>query len=299
MSYTNPNMPPGGTATLAGRRVARIGFGAMQLPGPGVWGPPRDRGTALAVLRRAIELGVNHIDTAHYYGDNVSNELIHAALHPYPDDLVIVSKVGGERDAQGGWIAAQRPERLRAGVEANLRVLEIEQVPVVNLRLMDEGYVGPSMDFDAQLAEMVALRDEGKIGGIGLSGVTLDRLRHAASAGIVCVQNPYSLLDRSGEPLFNWCRENGIAWVPFFPLGSAFPGHPKVTEHPAVIAASHTLGATPAQVGLAWILAHGPHTLLIPGTSSLEHLEENVATANMRLDPDTLTVLDSLALTTT
>ena len=299
MSHSNTDMPPGGTAFLAGRQVARIGFGAMQLPGPGVWGPPRDRGTALAVLRRAIELGVNHIDTAHYYGDNVSNELIHAALYPYPEDLVIVSKVGGERDSQGGWIPAQRPERLRAGVEANLRALEIEQVPVVNLRLIDEGYGGPSVDFDAQLAEMVALRDEGKIGGIGLSNVTLDRLRHAAPAGIACVQNPYSLLDRAGEPLFNWCRKNGIAWVPFFPLGSAFPGNPKVTEHPAVIAASHTLGATPAQVGLAWILAHGPHTLLIPGTSSLEHLEENVAAANVRLDPLALTVLDSLALTTT
>jgi pyridoxine 4-dehydrogenase len=207
--------------------------------------------------------------------------------------------VGGERDPRGGWIPAQRPERLRAGVEANLRALEIEQVPVVNLRLMDEGYVGPSVDFDAQLAEMVALRDEGKIGGIGLSNATLDRLRHAAPAGIACVQNHYGLLDRAGEPLFDWCRENGIAWVPFFPLGSAFPSNPKVTEHPAVIAASHTLGATPAQVGLAWILAHGPHTLLIPGTSSLEHLEENVAAANVRLDPHTMTLLDALAVTTT
>jgi pyridoxine 4-dehydrogenase len=293
---------PGGTAALAGRPVARIGFGAMQLPGPGVWGPPRDRDAALAVLRRAIELGVDHIDTAQYYGRGVSNELIHAALHPYPEGLVLVSKVGSDRDDEGGWIPAQRPEQLRAGVEANLRTLGVEQVDVVNLRLMDEGPGGhpvpadQQVGLDSQLAEMAALRDEGKIGGIGLSNATIDQLRQALPAGIACVQNPYSLLDGSGEPLLDLCREHGLAWVPFFPLGSAFPGMPKVTEHPVVVEAAAALGATPAQVGLAWLLAHDPGTLLIPGTSSPAHLEENVAAGGVRLDPATMDALDSLAV---
>ena len=217
------NDRPGGTGTLAGRPVARIGFGAMQLPGPGVWGPPRDRDTAVAVLRTAVELGVNHIDTAQYYGPDVANDLIRAALHPYPDDLVLVSKVGAERDAQGGWNPAQRPEQLRAGVEANLRSLAIERLGAVNLRLPG-GAGEPGVDLDSQLAEMVALRDEGKIAGIGISNVTADQLRRALPVGLVCVQNPYSLLDRSGEPLLQLCREHDLAWVPFFPLGSAFPG---------------------------------------------------------------------------
>ncbi|MDQ6900648.1 MAG: aldo/keto reductase, partial [Candidatus Dormibacteraeota bacterium] len=235
----------------------------MQLPGPHVSGPPRDRDTALAVLRRAVELGVNHIDTAQYYGPDVANELIHSALHPYPDDLVLVSKVGAERDAQGGWTPAQRPEQLRAGVEANLRTLAVEQVGVVNLRLLDaDQAAGQGVDLDSQMAEMVALRDEGKIGGIGISNVTIDQLRQALPAGIACVQNAYSLLDRSGEPLLDLCREHNMAWVPYFPLGSAFPGVPKVTQHPAVVAAATSLGATPAQVGLAWLLAHDSHVLV-------------------------------------
>jgi pyridoxine 4-dehydrogenase len=292
---------PGGTAKLAGREVARIGFGAMQLPGPGVWGPPRDRGTALAVLRRAVELGVNHIDTAQFYGDGVANGLIRAALHPYPENLVLVSKVGAERDAHGGWIPAQRPEQLRAGVEANLRTLGAEQIDVVNLRLVDElpgaGPLpdGQKADLDSQLAEMAALRDEGKIGGIGISTVTIGQLRQALPAGLTCVQNAYSLLDRSGEPLLDLCRQHGVAWVPYFPLGSAFPGMPKVSEHPAVTEAAAALGATPAQVGLAWLLAHDPATLLIPGTSSLGHLEDNIAAADVRLDPATIDILNGLA----
>jgi pyridoxine 4-dehydrogenase len=286
--------PPGGVAPLAGRPVARIGFGAMQLPGPRVSGPPRDRGTAVAVLRRAVELGVNHIDTAQYYGPDVANELIHSALHPYPDDLVLVSKVGAERDDQGAWRPAQRPEQLRAGVEANLRSLAVEQVDVVNLRLLDADAAGGQVDFDSQLAEMVALRDEGKIGAIGISNVTVEQLRKALPAGIACVQNAYSLLDRSGEPLLDLCREHNLAWVPYFPLGSAFPGVPKVTEHPTVVAVATALGATPAQVGLAWLLAHDPHVLVIPGTSSLEHLAENVATALVHLDADAMAALDGL-----
>jgi pyridoxine 4-dehydrogenase len=290
--------PPGGTAVLAGRPVARIGFGAMQLPGPRVSGPPRNRATALAVLRRAIELGVNHLDTAQFYGPDVANELIHAALHPYPEQLVLVSKVGAERDAQGGWIPAQRPEQLRAGVEANLRSLAVERLDVVNLRLLDaaeDGQPGDQgIDLNSQLAEMVSLRDAGKIGGIGISNVSLDQLRQALPAGLACVQNAYSLLDRSNEPLLDLCREHDVAWVPYFPLGSAFPGVPKVTEHPAVVAAATALGATPAQVGLAWLLAHAPETLVIPGTSSLGHLAENVATGQVHLDVDTMAVLDGL-----
>ncbi|TWP33898.1 oxidoreductase [Leekyejoonella antrihumi] len=297
-SNTSTQPAPGGTADLAGKPVSRIGFGAMQLPGPRVWGPPKDREIALAVLRRAIELGVNHIDTARFYGDGVSNELIHAALHPYPDDLVIVSKIGADRDAQAAWIPAQRPDQLRAATEANLRSLQVDRIDVMNLRLH-----GPSggehdtdqhVDLDSQLAEMVALREEGKIGAIGISTVTAEQLIQALPAGIACVQNAYSLLDRSGESVLEICRENDIAWVPYFPLGSAFPDIPKVTDHPAVVEAAHGLGATPAQVGLAWLLAHDPHTLLIPGTSSVQHLEDNLATADVHLDAETMATLDAI-----
>jgi len=290
---------PGGSAMLAGRPVARIGYGAMQLPGPGVLGPPRDRAAALALLRRAVELGVNHIDTAQYYGPNVANELIHAALHPYLEDLVLVTKVGAERDRHGGWISAQRPDQLRAGVEANLRSLQVERIGVVNLRLLggerDPGDRAARVDLDSQLAEMIELRAEGKIGGIGISSVNVEQLRRALPAGIACVQNAYNLLDRADEPLLDLCREHDIAWVPYFPLGSAFAGAAKVTQHPAVLAAAAARGATPAQVALAWLLAHDPHILLIPGTSSLKHLNENVATADVRLDADTMAVLDGLA----
>ena len=295
------NRRPGGSAILAGRPVARIGYGAMQLPGPGVLGPPRDRALALAVLRRAVELGVNHIDTAQYYGPDVANNLIRAALHPYPEDLVLVTKVGAERDRQGRWISAQRPHELRAGVEANLRSLEVERIDVVNLRLLgaerDPGDRAMRVDLDSQLAEMIALRAEGKIGGIGISSVNVHQFSQALPAGIACVQNAYNLLDRADEPLLELCREHDVAWVPYFPLGSAFAGAARVTEHPAVLTAAAAQGATPAQVGLAWLLAHDPNILLIPGTSSLEHLEENVAAADVRLDATTMAVLDGLATT--
>jgi pyridoxine 4-dehydrogenase len=296
---------PGGTGTLAWRQVARIGFGAMQLPSaalPGVWGPPRDRDTALAVLRRAVELGVNHIDTAQFYGDGIANELIRAALGPYPGDLVLVSKVGSEGGDRRCLTAAQRPEQLRAGVEANLRALGVEQVDVVNLRLRAANSDGTPIpgdqlvDLDSQLAEMAALRDEGKIGAIGISNASLDQVRQALPTGIACVQNAYSLLDRSGEPILELCREHGLAWVPFFPLGSGFPGvGAKVAEHPAVVAAAVALGVTPAQVGLAWLLAHDPGTLLIPGTSSLDHVAENAAAGDIRLGPGTMDALNGLA----
>src|SRR5260370_15987151 len=229
--------------------VSRIGFGAMQLPGRGVLGPARDRGVAVAVLRRAVELGVNHIDTAQFYGPDIANELIHAALHPYPDDLGLVTKVGAERDRRGGWIGAQRPQELRAGVEANLRSLEVERIDVVNLRLLgvgrDHGERALPVDLDSQLAEMIALRAEGKIGAFGISNVSIDQLRQALPAGIACVQNAYSLLDRAGEPLLELCSTRDVAWVPYFPLGSALGAAAKTTEHPARLAAAAAHPATP------------------------------------------------------
>lgn len=284
-----------GTPSLAGRPVERIGFGAMQLPGPGVFGPPRDRDEALAVLRRAVELGVNHIDTAQYYGPDVSNELIREALHPYPDDLVLVSKVGGARDAEGGWIPAQTPAELRRGVEDNLRSLAVERVDVVNLRLPGEHEMqgGPDVPFEDQLEEMARLREEGKIGGVGLSNVSLEQLRIGLAHGeIACVQNAMSLVQREDEPVLEECRGAAIPYVPFFPLGSAFPHMPKVTDRPAVREVAGRLGATPWQVGLAWLLAHSPNILLIPGTSSLAHLEENVAAGGIELDAEAHALLD-------
>ncbi len=287
------------SGSLAGRTVARIGFGAMQLPGRGVFGPPRDRDEALAVLRRAVELGVNHIDTAQYYGPDVANALIHDALHPYPDDLLLVSKVGARRDAQGGWLPAQTPAELRSGVEDNLRSLDVEQLGAVNLRRLpdDELPAGfQPVSVEDQLAEMVALRDEGKIAGVGISNVGLDEVETAiTAAGIVCVQNPFSLLDRHDAAVLDRCHEAGVAYVPFFPLGSAFPGLPKVTDNDAVRAVAERVGATPAQVGLAWLLAHDDAILLIPGTSSLQHLEENVEIGDLTLSADDLAELDTAA----
>lgn len=285
------------TSLLVGRPVRRIGFGAMQLPGPKVFGPPRDRAEALAVLRRAVELGVNHIDTAQYYGPDVANELIHDALHPYSDDLVLISKVGAERSPGGGRIPAQRPEQLRRGVEENLRSLAVERLDAVNLRLMGDAEAerAPTVPLEDQLAVMVELREEGKIGGVGLSNVSLGQVRAGlAYTQIACVQNEMSLLQRDAEPLFDLCRDAGIPFVPFFPLGSAFPGMPKVTDQPVVREVADRLGATPAQVGLAWLLARGPDVLLIPGTSSLAHLEENVAASHVELDAEAMKALEGL-----
>jgi pyridoxine 4-dehydrogenase len=296
----HPRLPrmTAGSNELGGRPVGRVGFGAMQLPGRGVFGPPRDREQALAVLRRAIELGANHIDTAQYYGPDVANELIHTALHPYPEELVLVTKVGGERDAKGGWIAAQRAEDLRRGVEDNLRSLEIDRVDVVNLRRMDE-HAAPGDAVVAladQLGELVALRDEGKIGAIGLSSVTVDQLDAALElTEIACVQNPMSLLAQDDQPTLDRCVAEGIAYVPFFPLGSAFPGARHVNDDPVVRAVADRLQATPAQVALAWLLAHSPNILLIPGTSSVGHLEQNMAAGELELDAEASAALAALA----
>jgi pyridoxine 4-dehydrogenase len=273
------------TFSLAGRTVRRIGFGAMQLPGPGVFGPPRDHEAALAVLRRAVELGVNHIDTAQYYGPDVSNQLIREALHPYPEDLAFVSKVGGARDDKGSWTPAQTPAELRSGVEDNLRSLGVEQLTAVNLRLMPpEDGGAPLVPLEDQLEEMVALRDEGKIAGVGISTASVEQVEKAIElADVVCVQNAFSLVDQSDAAVLDRCHDAGIAYVPYFPLGSAFPGMPKVTDNPAVKSVAERLGATPAQVGLAWLLAHRDNILLIPGTSNVDHLEQNLAAGELEL----------------
>ncbi len=291
--------PVSDTYTIANRVVRRIGFGAMQLPGRGVFGPPRDRNEALRVLRRAVELGVNHIDTAQFYGPDVSNELICDALYPYPEDLAIVSKVGARRDGQGGWVQAQEPAQLRADVEANLRTLRTDQLTAVNLRRMDEHADAPGtadVPLEDQLAEMVALRDEGKIAGVGVSTVSADQVATAINlADIVCVQNPFSLVDQHDADVLDQCTTAGVAYVPYFPLGSAFPHLPKVIDQPAVRAASMRLGVSPSQVGLAWLLARADNVLLIPGTSSVAHLEDNLAVADVILSAEDYAELNSIA----
>jgi pyridoxine 4-dehydrogenase len=270
---------------LGTQTVSRIGFGAMQLPGPGVFGPPRDRDAAIAVLRRAAELGADHVDTAQFYGPAVANELINAALYPYPPGLAIVSKVGARRDAVGGILRYDAPAELRAGIEDNLRTLAVDHLAAVNLRLIDNAE--PDQRFDDQLGAMMRARDDGLIGGVGLSNVTREHLLHAlAQTDIACVQNPLNLADLTSMPVLEECNKRGIAFVPFFPLGSAFARSNPVLGNPGVIATAARLGCTPAQVALAWLLKLRPNVLLIPGTSSLRHLEENMAVANIELDAE-------------
>jgi aryl-alcohol dehydrogenase-like predicted oxidoreductase len=272
----------GGTAALGGSSVHRMGYGAMQLAGPRVFGPPRDRDEALRVLRRAVELGVDHIDTSQYYGPDVVNELIREALHPY-DGLTLVSKVGARRDDRGGWHAWDRPEDLRQGIEDNLRALDVDQLAAVNLRMMDGTGAGTD-GLEERLGALVRAREDGLIAGVGVSNVSLEQLQLCLDrTDIVCVQNAYSYVDRSSQPVLDVCAERGIAFVPFFPLGSGF-GVADVRGNPAVVAAAARLDATPAQVALAWVLAQAPNVLLIPGTSSVAHLEENLAAAEVRID---------------
>jgi aryl-alcohol dehydrogenase-like predicted oxidoreductase len=262
-----------------------------------------DKDAALAILRQAVSAGVNHLDTAQFYG--ACNALIREALAPYDDDLVLVSKVGVVRDPAARpvpLIPAQRPAELRAQVEANLASLGADQLSVVNLRRVDAppGIIAEGeqrVDLDDQLAELTALRDNGKIGGIGLSNVSAGQLRQALPAGIACVQNSYSVLDRTAEPVLDRCREHGIAWVPFFPLGSAgFANLPKVTDNLTVTAIAAELGVTPAQVGLAWQLAHYDETLLIPGTANPAHLAENLAAGAVKLPEASRKALDHLSV---
>ena len=289
---------PGGVYSLGGHQVARIGYGAMQLR------HITDRAEAVELLEHALALGINHLDTAQFYGDGFVNEVVAQVLRP-GDGVVVASKVGADANPQGTppIKLAQRPEQLRASVEANLASLGVEQLPLVYLRRAD---VGPGLtaqgdqvvNLDDQLAVMTALRDEGKIGAIGLSAVSLDSLQRALGAGIAAVQNAYSLVSRQFEDELQFCLANGITWVPFFPLGGAAPGWPKVTDQPQVKAVAARLNATVRQVGLAWLLRHAPHTLLIPGTASRAHLEENVAAGSVSLDEEAMMELDILSLGT-
>ncbi|HVY11462.1 MAG TPA: oxidoreductase [Mycobacteriales bacterium] len=264
-------------------QVNRIGYGAMQLAGDGVFGPPRDRDEALLVLQAAVASGVNHIDTAQYYGVGTANELIREALHPYPKELAIVSKVAIRRDESGGVHRYDEPHELRAGIEENLATLGIDRLAAVNLRLMDDAEPGPR--FDAQLTAMVQARDEGLIDGVGLSSISAAHLLRAVEqTDIVCVQNLFSLFDQRGRELLDECTSRGIAFVPFFPLGSSRVGRQPPLANPVLTEVAARLNATAAQVALAWLLDVAPNILLIPGTRTRDHLAENNATAGIRLD---------------
>ena len=282
---------PGGTFTMGGDlTVTRMGYGAMQLAGPGVFGPPADRDAAVAVLREAVELGITHIDTSGYYGPRVTNQIIREALYPYPEDLRIVTKVGAARDANGGWPEAQAPEQLRAQVEENLRDLGLDAMDVVNLR--NPGQRGPQPGSIAgPFTALAELRQEGLIRHLGLSNVTAGQVAEAQSiAPVACVQNHYNLASRGDDDLIGSLAAQGIAYVPFFPLGGFNP-----LQSGTLDAVAERLGAARMTVALAWLLHRSPNILLIPGTSSVAHLRENVAAADLALPADALAELDAIA----
>ena len=284
---------PGAKSTFAigNVQVRRSGYGAMQLAGPYAFGPPPDRETAVSVLRAAVAAGVDHIDTAEYYGPGVVNDLIRESLHPYPDGLAIVSKVAVRRDDGGAVLPFDDPEQLREGIEDNLRSLRIDQLAAVNLRLPGDGRVDAR--FDDQLAAMVAAREDGLIGGVGLSNVSLEQLRHAAAGtDIVCVQNMFHLADRRDTPVLAECLSRGIAFVPFCPLGWPRGRDNPVLTSPVVNQTAGRLGVTPAQVALQWLLQLAPNVLLIPGTGSIDHLKENLAADDLTLDQAALRDLE-------
>ena len=283
------------TSFMGDKPVNRIGFGAMQLAGPGVFGPPRDPDAARSVLRRAIELGVDHIDTAQYYGPDVVNDLIRETLHPYPDNLKLVTKVGGRRDDQGAWLPAQSPAELRAGVEDNLRSLRVERMDLVNLRLMNADASGDVLV--EQLGTLEDLRREGKLDLIGISEASADAVRRALDlVDIAEVQNSYSVVNRSGEDVLELCIERQIAFVPYFPLGSAFNGGPtRLAQDTAIAGVAERREITVTQVALAWLLARYERMLLIPGTTSVTHLEENMAAAEVELSEQDLAELENAA----
>jgi len=282
---------PGGTFTMGGDlTVTRMGYGAMQLAGPGVFGPPADRDAAVAVLREAVELGITHIDTSGYYGPRVTNQIIREALYPYPEDLRIVTKVGAERDANGGWPEAHAPGQLRAQVEENLRDLGLDAMDVVNLR--NPGQRGPQPGSIAgPFTALAELRQEGLIRHLGLSNVTAGQVAEAQSiAPVACVQNHYNLANRGDDDLIGSLAAQGIAYVPFFPLGGFRP-----LQSGTLDAVAERLGAARMTVALAWLLHRSPNILLIPGTSSVAHLRENVAAADLALPADALAELDAIA----
>ena len=274
----------GGAYALGPWRVRRAGYGAMQLAGDGVFGPPRDRAEALRVLRAAVEAGVDHVDTAQYYGAGTVNELIREALHPYPDGLAIVSKVAVRRDLTGASRRSGDPDQLRAGVEDNLVTLGVARLAAVNLRMTDPAEP-PGQQFDAELAALVKAREEGLIDGVGLSNISREQLlRAAGQTEIVCVQNLFNLVDQGSADVLEECAERGIAFVPFCPLGLPGPARSRLLASPILGALGARLGATPAQIALAWLVALAPNILLIPGTRTRAHLAENLAAAEVRLD---------------
>ena len=285
------NLADVGNYKLGDRAVKRLGYGAMQLAGPGVFGPPKDRDGALAVLRAAVEAGVNHIDTSDFYGPHITNQLIREALHPYADGLVIVTKVGARRGEDGSWNPAFSKEDLTRAVHDNLRNLGVDALDVVNLRLMF-GVHGPAEGpIEALLAPLAELQRQGLVRHIGLSNATAKQIAVGRGiAEIVCVQNQYNLAHRHDDALIDDLAAAGIAYVPFFPLGGFTPLQ---STTPSDVA--ERLGATPMQVALAWLLRRAPNILLIPGTSSLGHLRENLGSANLELSSETVTVLDRIA----
>ena len=281
----------GGGFTFPGTSltVHRMGFGAMQLPGPGVYGPPRDPDAAAAVLREAIAIGIDHFDTSDFYGPHVSNQLIRATLHPYPKSLVIVTKVGARRGADKSWIPALSPAEIRSAIDDNLRNLGLDALDVVNLRMMGmEPGEGP---LDKELAVLLELQREGKVRHIGLSNVTARQVEQArAKTEVVCVQNHYNLAHRGDDALIDTLARQGIAYVPFFPLGGFSP-----LQSSTLSKVAKELDATPLQVALAWLLHRAPNILLIPGTSSVAHLRENVAAATLQLPAKSMAALDGIA----
>ncbi|HWK91981.1 MAG TPA: aldo/keto reductase family oxidoreductase [Luteimicrobium sp.] len=280
---------PGGTWTLGDRTVARFGYGAMQLAGPWVMGPPADHDGAIAVLREAVALGIDHIDTSGAYGPRVTNELIREALHPYPASLVVATKVGAVRDAEGGWPTARRPEDLRAQVRGDLELLGVEALDLVNLRMGDA--TGPQPGSLRESFEtLVELQQQGLVRHLGLSNVTPEQVAEASGiAPIVCVQNMYNLAHRDDDELIDKLAADGVAYVPFFPLGGFTP-----LQSEALSDVAARLGATPMSVALAWLLQRSPNILLIPGTSSVDHLRENVAGAALTLGEQDLADLDAV-----
>jgi pyridoxine 4-dehydrogenase len=283
---------PGGSFQLGDLTVGRVGFGAMRLSGPGIFGPPADTGEALAVLREAIALGVNHIDTADFYGPHVTNELIHQALAPYPDDLRIVTKVGAVRDDSGAWLHARSPRELREQVHGNLRTLKLDALDVVNLRVGggSDGHSAVPGSIAEQFGALAELREQGLIRHLGLSTVDAAQLAEAqAIAPVVCVQNFYNIAQRGDDPLIELTARQGIAYVPYFPLGGFTP-----LQSDTLGSVAARLGATPMGVALAWLLRRSPNILLIPGTSSVSHLRENVAGASLALDAPVIAELNAI-----
>jgi pyridoxine 4-dehydrogenase len=280
-----------GTFPLGGRVVNRLGYGAMQLAGPGVFGPPKDHGAAIAVLREAVANGVNHIDTSDYYGPHVTNRLIREALHPYPDNLVIVTKIGARRGDDASWNPAISPDDLKSGVHDNLRNLGLDALEVVNVRIMGDGHGPTAGSIEALLTIVADLQRQGLVRHIGLSNVTSKQIEEGRRiCEIVCVQNMYNVAHREDDALIDDLARAGIAYVPFFPLGGFTP-----LQSTALNEVAARLGATPMQVALAWLIRRAPNILLIPGTSSLDHLRENLAAASLKLPADALTTLDEIA----